>query len=137
MGEKEIRKRRKSAKRWSRVFTLKRKVADMPFVEEYTSTGNKRGLVETFLQHESSPVPSKQIERGRAFFVMVQRGVDESSLPARAWVYRRKKSNNMVTAGASHMTAEQLAQELKPRVCNCSNMIHSRIHKLINERAYT
>lgn len=110
MGTNEPQGCGSGAKKWKPEFSQDRKVADISFLETYRMTGCKRGLTEAFLQDHSSPVPSLQIERGRAFFAAFPNEAPTRSLQARAWVHTQMEIDHITKSGASHMTALQLAE---------------------------
>lgn len=117
MGETGPKGRGSSTKQWSDIFSEPREVADISIIEESETTGNERGLVDTFLQEDSSPVPSKQIERARAFFARGQSEARDGLPLARAWVYKHRQTDDGVSVEVSHMTAPQLVEALRQRVC--------------------
>jgi hypothetical protein len=122
MGEEnsaatEIPGRGHSSKKWSDTFQQKREVSDVPFLESYRATGNCRGLVQTFLQEDPSPIPSRSIERGKTFFSEGQIDPQVSHLPPRAWVLSYRGSDNASFGRPKRMSASQIAQEFEQQVC--------------------
>lgn len=118
MGASEPSSRRASTKQWSQVFLQDREVADIPFLQAYETNGIKRALVEAFLQEDCDPVPSRQIERARAFFAADQTVAVANLPPSRAWLYRHRRCNGISSEVAGHKTASQMAEALEQQVCS-------------------